>query len=436
MRVRWRLVMVAGLAVALLTTGAVLIRPAVPPAGQARPGTSTVDDLSAAITAREARLARLPGDWLGWAELGMAYVQQARVTSDPSYYSRADAALARSLTVGPDANAPALAGLGAVAAARHEFATALRHGQAAAAADPYNAAAHGVVFDALVELGRYDEAETAVQSMIDLRPDTGSYARASYLFELRGRVSAAREAMQLALESASTPADTAFARVHLGQLAFDAGDLTTASSHVDEGLRVTAADPGLRLLRARVAAAAGDLPGAAIELRSVLSRLPLPDYAATLGDVLAAQGDAAGAATAYGLVAVQADLLAAAGVATNLELVGYAADRAVLDRTPLPAGTADKVVAAYRARPSVGSADTVAWVLHAAGRHREALSYADAALRLGTRSALVHFHRGVIRLATGDRAGARADLAEALRINPHFSVRYAPIARTTLGGVS
>ena len=53
----------------------------------------------------------------------------------------------------------------------------------------------------------------------------------------------------------------------------------------------------------------------------------------------------------------------------------------------------------------------------------EALPYADRALALGTRDARAHFHRGTIRAAMGDKAGARADLTEALRINPRFAPR-------------
>jgi tetratricopeptide (TPR) repeat protein len=442
-----RLLLVAALAVVLLGAGAILLRPALAPKSGATPGagpvvasttigeSSTKDDVQRAIDAAVQRVARLPEDWVTWAGLGMAYVQQARITADPSYYPRAAEALSRSMAIRPEANAPALTGLGALAAARHDFARALRYGEEATKADPYRAAGYGVVFDALIELGRYDEAAVAGQRMVDLRPDAGSYARASYLFELRGRTGPAREAMELALRVAPGPADAAFANQHLGQLAFDAGDLATAQSHVDEGLRMVPDAPGLRVLRARITAARGGLAEAEAELRAVVDRLPLPEYAAALGELCSARGDAAGAAAAYDLVDAQADLLAAAGVAVDLELIAYAADRAVLDGTRLPDSSVAAARAAYQGRPSVLGADALAWAMHAAGRDREALPYADAALRLGTRGAALHYHRGLIRLALGDKAGARVDLDEALRINPYFSVRHAAAARAALGRV-
>jgi regulator of sirC expression with transglutaminase-like and TPR domain len=77
-------------------------------------------------------------------------------------------------------------------------------------------------------------------------------------------------------------------------------------------------------------------------------------------------------------------------------------------------------------------ADALAWALHANGRDIDALRYADQALHLGTRSAQMYYHRGMIRAALGQSAGARADLTEALRINPYFSVRHVPIAKATL----
>ena len=43
-----------------------------------------------------------------------------------------------------------------------------------------------VTVDALVELGRYDEAATALQRMVDLKPNLAAYARVSYFRELHG----------------------------------------------------------------------------------------------------------------------------------------------------------------------------------------------------------------------------------------------------------
>src|SRR4029078_7935464 len=88
--------------------------------------------------------------------------------------------------------------------------------------------------------------------------------------------------------------------------------------------------------------------------------------------------------------------------------------------------------AEYGRRQSVFVADALAWQLHVNGRDAEALTHADEALRLGTRSALFHFHRGMIETALGRTDAARADLQQALAINPHFSLLHAPEAQAAL----
>jgi len=331
--------------------------------------------------------------------------------------------------VRPDDNALALTGLGALAAARHDFAAALDYGNRSLAIDSYKAATHGVVADALVELGRYPESLATIQRMVDLRPDTSSYARASYSFELRGDVPNARDLMRRALEAGTGPADAAFALEHLAGLAFDNGDLATAKSHVDDGLRRFRDHPPLLALRGRIAAARGDTAAAVADYRAALAKLPQPTYAAELGDLLAASGDTAGAEQQYALVRASAALLREQGVDVDAELSVFAADHGD------PAGALKAAQAVYARRPSIFVADALAWALHGSGRDAEALPYADQALKLGTRSASMLFHRGAIKAALGDRAGASADLSAALAQNPHFSVRYAPEANRLLAGV-
>src|SRR4051812_8635749 len=57
--------------------------------------------LQQAIASLQARLKAVPTDASSWATLGLAYVQEARVTADPSYYPKAEGALRRSLRLQP-----------------------------------------------------------------------------------------------------------------------------------------------------------------------------------------------------------------------------------------------------------------------------------------------------------------------------------------------
>jgi len=61
----------------------------------------------------------------------------------------------------------------------------------------------GMITDALVETGDYAGAVKAAQRMIDLRPESSSYARVSYLRELHGDTEGAIQAMTLAVKAAN-----------------------------------------------------------------------------------------------------------------------------------------------------------------------------------------------------------------------------------------
>ncbi|HEV7826858.1 MAG TPA: tetratricopeptide repeat protein [Mycobacteriales bacterium] len=420
---------VALLAVVLLVGGGALLRP---DAGTGAPlSPSPAERVRGprpgdAIARAQQRLREVPADYVTWAELGQSYVQQARITADPTYYPRAQGALDRSLAVHPADNAPAHVGLAALAAARHDFAGALAEGRRALAVDAYSAPAYGIVGDALVELGRYPEAYRAIQRMSDLAPGTSSYARASYTFELRGDLSHARRTLEMALEVAPSPDDAGFALYYLGELAWNAGDLPAARARYDEGLRRAPGYLPLQEGRAKVLAAEGRTAEAVAVYRSLVARLPQPAYVVELGDLLAATGDRAGARQQYALVRAEERILVANGVDVDLELALFEADHG----NPAAALTAARKT--YALRRGVFAEDALAWALHAAGRDAEALPHARAAQRLGTHSAPLRYHLGMISRALGDRAGARRDLTAALELNPHFSVLQAPVARRAL----
>ena len=68
----------------------------------------------------------------------------------------------------------------------------------------------------------------------------------------------------------------------------------------------------------------------------------------------------------------------------------------------------------------------------AQGRCAEAEPWLDRALRLGTKDALLYFHRGYAAGCAGDGRAMRAWYRRALEQSPAFSVRWAPVARGAL----
>ncbi len=424
------------LAVALLAAGAAFGGPTGRPEQDSRPASpgpvpvAAGAALGAGIAALQDDLRRVPGNDRGWAELGAAYVQQARLTADPGLYGKADGAFAESLHLRPADNDLALAGQASLASARHEFARAVELSDAALTINAYSPAALAVKVDGLTELGQYDAARTVLERLLQLRPGVDSFTRASYALELQGDLDGARGALERSLAVASAPADKAFVHYYLGELAWNHGDVDGAAKAYDAAIADDPSYvPGLTG-RAKVKAVRGDVEGALADDRAAIARQPQPATLVELGELLQAQGRTAEAEQQYAVVRATQQLYAASGQVVDAELALFEADHGD------PAKAVELAGRAHAARPdSIVAQDSYAWALHAAGRDAEALPLAKAALRTGLRSASLRYHLGAIEAALGDRAAARADLEGALALNPGWNPLQAPKARALLDGL-
>ncbi len=367
-----------------------------------------------------------PRDARAWAALGLGYIEQARITADPTRYPKAEEALERSLREQPADNSPAAAGSALLAGARHDFSAALRWADRALVVNPYDAQALAARTDALVELGRYDEARRAAAHADDLRPGLPTFTRLAYLHELHGDPARARVLLERGLESASSADDIAFTRFHLGELALRSGDPAAADRHYAAALR---ADPGhVAALagQARVAARRGDTEAAVSTYRAVVARRPLAEHVIEFGELLQANGRHAEAQEQYAVVRAMVRLATANGVGTDLETALFEADHGD------PAAALASARAEWGRRHSIHAAAALGQALHATGRNREALPYLRAATRLGTREPRFHAARGLVEAALGRSSDARRSLRTALAIDPHFSPLHAPTARRAL----
>ena len=389
-------------------------------------GVAATGSLDATVATLQTHLERVPGDWVSWASLGLAHVQQARVTADLSYQDRAERALERSLQVEPDDNYIAAAGMSSLAAARHDFPTALRWARRGLAINPDNPALWGALTDALTQLGRYAEAREATQEMVDRAPDTASLARVSYSWELRGEHRLAEHYMRRARAIAVLPTDVSSTECLLGTLDLGTGRPRAALVHFRAGLAAYESDIPCLEGRAHAHAALGHVAAAIRDYEGVLDLTLEPSVLLAYGEYLESLGRTAGAARQYRRFERVIAELEAAGVNAAVEHTEYLADHG----TPAAAlRAADEGIETDR---FFDMQDAYAWALHVNGRDVEALAVSRQARRVGVRDARMLYHAGMIELSLGRRDAAREHLREALELNPHFSPLHAPIAREHL----
>jgi tetratricopeptide (TPR) repeat protein len=381
------------------------------------------------IEGLQAQVREAPSDPDGYAQLGLAYLQQVRETGDPTFYPRAQGTFEQALRLDPD-DFTATSGLGSLALARHDFADGLALGERAARINPDVARNYGVIADAQIELGRYGAAERTLQHYVDLKPELSSYARVSYFRELHGDLPGALEAMRLAVSAGGgTPENVGYVQALVGKLQFDSGDYAAAESAFRTALETDPGFPAAVAGLARVEAARGDYDPAIRRLRALVQRLPLPEYVISLGETEQAAGMTGAARRDYQLVDAETHLLQANGVNTDAELALFEADHGD------PAQAVDLAARAWAAAPSVRAADAYSWALSSAGRDREAFAMSARAMRLGSRDPSFLYHAGMVALRAGQAERASAYLSRLVDQSPRFNPLFGPRARQALEGL-
>jgi tetratricopeptide (TPR) repeat protein len=216
-------------------------------------------------------------------------------------------------------------------------------------------------------------------------------------------------------------------RAQIAALSFNTGDLDEADAQYEASLDVLPGYVHALAGLGRVAAARGDFTAAIEQYNAALNVVPLPEYAAALGELHEAAGDTQSAEDQYELVGAIEQLYAANGVNLDLQIALFNADHG-RDLTV----TVDKARSLYAAQPSIAAADALAWTLYQHGDHTAARQAIDEALRSGVREPSVLFHAGMIYRAAGDTRLAMQYLQAVADTNPNFSVRYAAAARDAL----
>lgn len=358
-----------------------------------------------------------------WERYGDALMQKGRETGDASYAGRAESAYKKTLSLNPK-RVDAMIGVAWVLGVRHEFEASMEWAMKALAVDPKSVAAYGLMGDAAVELGNYDQAYEQYQKMLDLRPDLSSYGRSAHLLHIMGDTRRASVLMQKAVQAGSPYAEnTAWCRAQLALILFSEGAYMPAEQVLEAGLQNAPNDYRLLAAMGKVAAAKKDFPRAIENYKKSTEILPQQETVAALGDLYTLTGRAEEARKQYQMVETIAQLNRANGVTGDMTTARFYADHG----TKLPEAL-KMAEEEYRTRKNVYAADTLAWCYFKNGNFAEARKYIDLALAQKTPEAAFHFHKGMIYAAAGDSGTARRELYNALSINPNFDPLQVPLA--------
>jgi tetratricopeptide (TPR) repeat protein len=170
--------------------------------------------------------------------LAQAYIQEGRTTGDHGYYDKAAIELLDEVIKNEPANFEAICCKATVLLSQHHFSEGLQLANSALVINPSSAFIYGILCDANLELGNYEEAIKMADKMNSVRPDIRSYARISYLREIYGDVPGAISAIKLAV-AAGYPGleQSEWTRCVLAHLYESRGDLDSAEYEYNIALR-------------------------------------------------------------------------------------------------------------------------------------------------------------------------------------------------------
>jgi tetratricopeptide (TPR) repeat protein len=401
---------------------------AIAPAERAVSATVTTrDGLAATIVTLTQRVTANRSDERAAVGLADALMRQARVVGDGSLPRRAEDVL--SSTIAATDSYLGRRMLGAVYLAQHRFLEALDAGHKAQALRPDDSWNYGVIGDAAIELGRYDEAFAAFDRMASIKPSGAAYARIAYARELQGDLDGALTAMRMAIEATSPqdPEGIAWAWSQLGTLQLQKGEVDQASTAYDRALFAFPRHPYALVGKAKVAAAGGDVDGALVIYRQQLAQTPTPELAAQVGDLLHRRGDVEGAHAAW----AQAERLEREGW-RNESPQPAALARLLAERNLQPQEAVRLAQEAAQGRDDIFTNDALAWSLYRTGAFDQAWAASTRARRTGTRDRRILYHAAAIAAARGETATARTLAERALDGHPNFDLIAAPAAKALL----
>lgn len=395
----------------------------IPPLRERHGAISTTSEwlnTKAAIQGLQRNLREKPGDLKSKLLLGLAYMQEARVTGEhPYYYPAALKLIQDILDRQPDDQVllfEATVAKATIQLSLHQFDKALKTAREALKINDHSASVYGVLCDANVELGHYEEAIAMADKMVSLRPDLKSYSRVSYLREIHGDMPGAIEAMELA-RAAGFPGleQTSWVTVTLGSLFEKTGDLKKAEIQYKNALEQSPDYAFALSGLGRIAVKNKDYATATKLFTQAANTVPEFSFQEELIRVYQHQGKTRKAETTMQELLDGMEEDQEAGHVVDLELANIHLELG---------NDTDKALAyalkEYKRRPdNIDVCKTLAHIYYQKQNYQKAADYLQKATRTNSQDASLICLDGLVKYHLGNQADGQNLINKSLTINPY-----------------
>jgi tetratricopeptide (TPR) repeat protein len=328
------------------------------------------------------KIALKPADPKLRLQLATIFITEQRITGEHHYYySAIGKILDGVLTLDPK-NFEALVYKASLQMSLHQFAEAKILAEDAKAVNPNNAYIYGILVDANVELGNYDEAVAMSDKMQALKPSLESYSRASYLREIYGDYNGAIAAMKLAVQAGLPGSEPqSWCRNILAELYMNTNQPAEAEKLYRENL----------LMRPSYAPAMAGLAKLEAQKKNYTKALQLLDSAKAVmqdlsfetqvADVYNQMGETAKANAKYAEVIKSLQLDASSGHSVSLDL------SRIFIKTNNWDSAKTYALAEYKVRPqNIDVNKELAWIAYNQHDNSNAAAYLKTALRTNSKN--------------------------------------------------
>ena len=351
-------------------------------------------------------------------QVAVIYLSEARITGEhPYYYPVILKILDGVLSIDPK-NFEATTFKASVKMSQHQFAEARDLAEKARQINPSNAYVYGVLVDANVELGNYEEAVAMSDKMQALKPSLEAYSRASYLREIYGNYASSIDAMKMAVQAGLPGSEPqCWSKSTLGHLYETTGQLDKAEQQYDGILSIRPSYAFALRGKAQIYKARKDYDKALAELGKAAKIMPEFSFHEEMAEIYALQGDKDKAQRKYAEVVTMLGEDARSGHSVDLEMCKLYTKTGQLD-SALVYGMKE-----FAKRPkNIDVNNALAWVYFNQKNLPKAGEHMRVALRTGLKDPELLQRAGAIELAMGNAVASSKLVAEARKTNPKFTL--------------